>query len=179
MKKGFTLLEILISVGILAIVATLLAQVLFTTTHVNTKTEILTGIKEDGNFALGIMARMVRSATSIETTCAQGETTATSALIRNSDNNLTTLACRSDGNVARIASVSASGVVYLSQRDTTLSLSGGSDCTDSSLVFSCPPADGSVQNQLSIRFTLGRPGAAGSAYESGSASFQSIVGLRN
>lgn len=178
--EGFTLVEILLSVGILAIVATLLAQVLFTTTHVNTKTEILTGMKEDGNFALGIMERMVRMAVSVETTCAQGEVSANGARITNPDTYVTTLTCRSDGSAARIASVSGvpETIVYLSQANATLSVSGGADCTDSSLAFSCPPADGGVQSELVVTFILGKPGVAGSAYESGSAAFSGTIRTR-
>lgn len=181
MKKnsGFTLLEILISVGILAIVGTLIAQVVFTTAHVNKKTEILTDIKQDGNFALDVIARMVRSAKAIDVLpCALGELTGSSALITDSDNNVTTLECLSDGNAARIASESAAGTVYLSGGTVTLSASGGTNCIDSSLVFSCPPA-GSIQSQITVTFTLGQVGVPGSTYESGSASFQSTISMRN
>ena len=145
-KNGFTLMEILISVGILAIVTTLIAQVLFTTTHVNKKTEILTDIKQDGNFALDVMARMVRAAKAIETSC-----TTSTASITNNDNTVTTLRCLPDGNAARIASVSATtgAIVYLSGGNVTLSASGGTDCSDSSLVFSCPPAGGGIRTLIS------------------------------
>jgi len=170
----FTLIEILISVGILAIVATLIAQVLFTTTHVNKKIEVLTDIKQDGNFALDVIGRMVRSAKSIDTSCSPKE-----LHITNPDNNVTTIACVSDGNAGRIASESATQSVYLTGGNLTLSGSGASDCTDSSLAFSCPPADGSIQTQVSITFTLGQVGIAGSAYESGSAPFQSTFRMRN
>jgi prepilin-type N-terminal cleavage/methylation domain-containing protein len=179
-QKGFTLLEILISIGVLAIVAPLMAQVLFTTTHVNKKTELVADIKQNGNFALDVIGRMVRSAVSIETSCAMGETSAPSALIRNSDNNVTTLTCLSDGNAARIASVSGTGVAaYLSAGNVTLSVSGGATCSDSSLTFSCPPAGGGIQSELTVSFTLGSPGVTGSAFESGKSSFQSTMSVRN
>ncbi|MCX6792392.1 MAG: type II secretion system protein [Candidatus Gottesmanbacteria bacterium] len=164
--QGFTLMEILISVGILAIVATLLAQVLFTTAHVNKKTEILTDIKQDGNFALDIIGRMVRSAKSIDK-CLLGELD-----ITNPNNNVTIFTC----DAGRIASESASHPpVYLTSANVTLSSSGGNNCTDSSLAFSCPLAEG----QVTIKFTLGQLGVAGSAYESGSAAFESTVRMRN
>lgn len=164
-RQGFTLMEILISVGILAIVGTLIAQVVFTTTHVNKKTEILTDIKQDGNFALDVISRMVRSAKSIDV-CGGGE-----LQITNPDNNVTILKC----DAGRIASESSMPTVYLSGGNVTLSQSGESTCTDSSLAFSCTPA----KNQVTITFTLGQLGVAGSAYESGSASFQSTISMRN
>lgn len=170
--KGFTLMEILISVGILAIVATLLSQVLFTTAHVNKKTEILTNIKQDGNFALDVIGRMVRSARSIDT-CESNKLS-----ITNPDNNVTTIECFSDGNAARVASVSASHpTVYLTSSNLTLSDTGSPDCPGL-LTFSCLPAAGS-KNQVTVTFTLGRLGSAGSAYESGSSVFKSTVRMRN
>lgn len=178
-EKGFTLLEILISVGILVIVATLIVQVLFTTTHVNKKTELLVDIKQNGNFALDVIDRMVRSAQLIATSCGEGETSASSVQITNPDNYVTTLTCVSDGNVARIASESGTNRVYLSGGNVTLSTSGGSTCNDSSLAFSCPPAGGRVQSELTVTFTLGQSGVPGSAYESGRSSFQSTINVRN
>ena len=171
-------MEILISVGILAILATLLAQVLYTTTHVNKKTEIITTIKQEGNFALDVIARTLRTARVIDITCAVGQTTAAVARITGPDNTVTTFACFADGSTARIASESASQTVYLSSGNLTLSSSGGADCTDSSLTFSCPPADGSIQTQVTVSFTLGQIGVAGAAYESGSEPFEATVRMR-
>ena len=177
-KSGFTLLEILVSVGILATVAILITQVLFTTTHVNKKTVILADIKQNGNFTLDVVSRMVRSAARIETSC-DGTVTTPSAQIRNADDTVTVLTCVSDGTVARIASVSGTGTVsYLSGGTVTLSASGRSDCSDSSLQFSCPPTSG-IPRQMTITFTLGQAGFSGSAYENGSASFSGTIGLRN
>ena len=176
-KNGFTLIEILVSVGILAIVSTLMAQVLFTTTHVNTRTNSLEDIKQNGNFTLDVIGRMVRGAQTIETSCSSGPT-AISANITNPDNNVTTLLCVSDGKAARIASVSGTNVAYLSAGNVTLSASGGVSCADSTLTFSCPPATG-IQNQLTIGFTLGQLGVSGSAFNSGKSAFQSTVDMRN
>ena len=170
--QGFTLLEILISVGILAIVGTLIAQVVFTTAHVNKKTKILTDIKQDGNFALDVIGWMVRSAKSIDV-CEADE-----LQITHSDNTMTTFTCVSDGVAARIASQSAAGTAYLSGGNVTLSSSGDDNCALSSLAFSCLPAVG-IKNQVTVTFTLGQVGVPGSTYESGSASFQSTISMRN
>jgi len=45
-SKGFTLLEILISISIAASVSILIAQVFFTTSRTNTKTELLKDVKQ-------------------------------------------------------------------------------------------------------------------------------------
>jgi prepilin-type N-terminal cleavage/methylation domain-containing protein len=178
-RQGFTLLEILISVGILTIVSTLMSQVLFTTTQVNKKTELLGDIKQNGNFALDVIARMGRAAQDIETSCDGGLPSALSARIRHNDNTETVFTCLSDGSAARIASVSGTGAVaYLSSGNVTLSVSGGATCSDSSLTFSCPPASG-IQSEFTVSFTLGQLGVAGSAFESGKSSFQSTISVRN
>ncbi len=176
---GFTLMEILVSVGVLAIIATLLTQVLFTTVHVNKKAEILTTVKQDGNFALDVIGRMIRSSKVINVSCSLGDLTAVSAEITNPDNYVTTLEC----DEGRIASVSGTPEIpvktYLTGGNLTLSPSGSDDCDDSSLRFSCPPADGSIQKQVTVTFTLGQVGDSGSVYESGSAAFSSTVSMRN
>lgn len=168
LQKGFSLLEILIGVGILAIVSTLIVQVLFTTTHANKKTKLMSDIKQNGAFALDVMERMVRESSAMTVT-------ATSVEITNPDASVTTFTCRSDGKVARIASVSGTGVVeYLTGGNVTLSTSGGATCADSSLSFQSVD-----QSLLSITFSLGQSGVAGGAYESARSSFQGTVGVRN
>jgi prepilin-type N-terminal cleavage/methylation domain-containing protein len=169
-NKGFTLMEILVSVGILSIVATLLAQVLFTTVHVNKKTEILSNIKQDGNFALDVIGRMVRSAKSIDV-CANNDLE-----IRNPDNNVTTITCFSDGKAARVASVSGSGTVYLTGSTVTLDPGGTDVCANSYIQVSCPPG---ILKQVTISFTLGPVGSSGTVYESGSAAFSDTFRMRN
>lgn len=172
-QKGFTLMEILISVGVLAIVATLLAQVLFTTAHVNKKAEIVTNVKQDGNFALDVIGRMVRSAKSIDV-CS-----ATVLQITNPNNGVTTFQCESDGTAARIASVSASHpTVYLTGGNITLSPTGSADCPGNSPAFSCAPPVG-AKNQVTVSFTLGQLGVGGSVYERGGASFKNTIRMRN
>jgi prepilin-type N-terminal cleavage/methylation domain-containing protein len=178
LQKGFTLLEILISVGILVIVTTLIAQILFTTLHINTRTSALADVKQNGTFAVDVVNRMVRAANSIQTTCNMGVSSATSVQITTANNDVITILCTSDGSAARIASVSASGVQYLTSGNVTLSTSGGVTCNDSSLAFSCPPADG-VQSAVDMSFMLGKVGMGASTPESGTTSFQSTVSVRN
>lgn len=177
-KNGFTLLEILIAVGILSTVAILLTQVLVATTHANKKTELVQRVKESGSFSLDVIARIVRAGSSLATVCDAGETSTAAAVIRTIDNYEITLMCLSDGNAARIASVSGGTVSYLSSGDLTLSASGATDCADSSLAFSCPSVPG-VATPLTVTFTLRQPGVAGSAYEEARASFHGTVNVRN
>jgi len=173
--NGFTLLEILISVGVLAIVSTLIAQVLFTTTRVNKKAEILREVKGNGEFAIDVFSRLARNAVAVETVCDIGADSTPAAVFRNADNRRTTIRCWSDGTAARIASVSAD-TVYISGANLTLSASGGSSCADSSLSFSCPVESG-VVTPMVIQFSLGT--LAEAENEQVRSSFQTAVTVRN
>lgn len=176
-ETGFTLLEIIISVTILATVSILITQVLFTTTHVNTKSGLVQDIKQNGDFALDVMSRLVRSATAITTACPAGQTTPTLA-IQTADNNTTTFTCVSDGVSARIASVSASGTYYLTGTGITVSDLGAATCDRSTLTFSCPSGVG-VAGPVMIRFSLGQLGSDTNAYSTSRTSFETTVSLRN
>lgn len=173
--KGFTLLEILIAVGILATVSTLIAQVLFTTTHVNTKSVLVSEIKQNGNHAIESMDRVIRGAVSIDTACAPG---APSTVVTDVHGDTVTFDCVSDGTAARIASVSSSGTAYLTGSGVTLSLSGGASCADSSLVFTCP-AEGGLTRSVTIQFSLGQLGASANAFDTARSAFSDTVSLRN
>ncbi len=177
MKNGFTLLEILISVGILAVATTLIVQVLFTTTRVNTKTGLVSDVKQNGEFALDSMERAIRASTSIPGFCELGATSTTSALITDANNNSITYACVSDGTAARIASVSSTGIRYLTSANVTISDSGSPGCDDSTLIFSCPDSNG-IASPLTIRFTLVQLGATTSAFAAARSTFETTVSIR-
>lgn len=165
-QNGFSLIEMLIGIGILAIVSTLIVQVLFTTTHANKKTKLMSDIKQNGAFALDVMERMVRESSGMVVG-------ARSVRITNPDATTTTFKCLSYGGVARIASASSTGTTeYLTGANVTLSTSGGATCSDSSLAFQY------AQGLLTITFSLGQSGAAGGTYESARLSFQGTVGAR-
>ncbi len=177
--QGFTLVEILVSIGVLATVSTLIAQVLFTTTHANKKTEVLRDIKQNGEFTLDVIERLVRNANAMEAICDVDTISTPSAFIRGADDRPTVLTCVSDGNAARVASVSATGAVsYLSGENVTLSQSGSKTCEDSTLTFSCSATTG-IATPITVNFALTSLGASVSAFEKSTTSFQTIVSLRN
>ncbi len=178
LSGGFTLMEILISVGVLAVVSTLIAQVLFTTTRVNKKVTTLSDVKSSGEFALGVVERLIRSAIAMETVCDTGAETTPSARLLGAGATTTTITCMSDGTAARIASVSATGAIsYLTDNSVTLNVTGTADCADSSLLFSCPASSG--PSAVTINFSLGQIGEGGGKFETARSSFQSSVSLRN
>ena len=146
-------MELLVSVSAIAIIGTLIAQVFLTTTKVNRNSVTTQEIKQNGAFAIDTIERMVRNSRDWAYSCDIDASSTKSAAIVNPDLTVTTITCMSDGTAARIATVSASGsVFYITGNTMTLSNSGGTSCTDSSLTFSCAPLTGT--GPLSIDFVL-------------------------
>ncbi|KKU96317.1 MAG: hypothetical protein UY27_C0001G0010 [Candidatus Gottesmanbacteria bacterium GW2011_GWA1_48_13] len=174
-QKGFTLLEILVAIGILAIVGTLIVQVFFTTTRANSKTEVQKNVKQNGDFAIEAMSRLIRSARSVSSSCTAGGATTESLTLINEHGRTTTFGCLLDGEVTRVASTSGARTDYLTDQNLTL---GGASCTQDSLQFVCTaPADQPAM--VSITFGLSQKGTPPDQFEKASASFQTTVAIRN
>jgi prepilin-type N-terminal cleavage/methylation domain-containing protein len=176
---GFTLIEILITISIVGIIGILLAQVFFTTTKVNTKTELQKDIRQNGQFALDVMSRMIRSAIEVTSTCDTTGTQSTSIQITNPDGDMTTFECLYADSVSRIASTSASTgqSSYLTSKNVTL---GGTSCNDAdmTLLFTCQ--SGSSQTPfVTLQFDLMQKGAGTNQTEQANQSFQLGVNVRN
>ncbi len=178
-KNGFTLLETLISAIIAATVGILIAQVFFTTTRANTKTELLKDLRQNGQYAMDVLERMMRNAQSVDSTCSDEGATLTSVQFTNPDGNATTIECKTDAQgITRIASTSATGVTdYLTNGNVTI---GGTTCGDeaNSLRFYCTSfAD--QPSKVTIEFSLAQAGSPTEEFEQGSVSFQTTVTARN
>lgn len=167
---GFTLLEILIATSIVAVLGVVISQVLSTTTRTNTKVGIISDVKQNGDYALLTMDRLIRSAR--RSTCS-GAADAFVTL-ENLDGGITTLGCAWNSSVGRIASVSANGTSYLTGTNVTL---GGTDCASDSLTFTC--ASAGVTSAVSIGFRLSQKSTSPLLFEQSTVSFQSTVTVRN
>ena len=177
--SGLSLLELLVSVSAIAVVSTLMAQVFFTTTKVNRTTIRTQDIKQNGDYALEVITRMVRNSHEFTYTCDPSQTKSETVSFVNPDLNSTTITCESNGGTARIASVSADGTTkaYLTGTTVTLSASGGSTCTDSTLAFSCDPVTSS--GALTVSYTLTAIGAGVNPEAPEKLSFTTSVNSRN
>lgn len=171
-KNGFTLIELIIAVAIIAGLGTVLVQVLFTTTRSSTKVERLTDVKQGGDYALNVIERMVRNARELTATCTSAGSTQSSVTITNPNNYQTTFTCQMDGTVARIASVSSTPTQFLTSSSVTL----GASC-DNALVFLCTSID--TSKSLKITFRLSQKGTPVDQFEKASTAFQTSIGLRN
>lgn len=173
--SGFTLIELLVSITILSLVGIVVTQVFFTAVRTNTKTEIAKDVKQNGDLALEIMARMIRGAESITSTCSGGGSTTTALTLINPDENTTTFGCYNDGSVLRIASTSGSKRDYLT--NTNVSLFPVASCP-SSLSFVCTTVSG-VYTAVEIEFDVSQKGSPPAQSEKARASFRTSVMMRN
>lgn len=177
-STGFTLLEILISISIAGVVGILIAQVFFTTVRTNAKTELLKDVKQNGEYAMGIMERMLHSALQVASTCTELGTESLSLDVLNPNGDTTTFGCLLDGSVTRIASTSSTGnTEYLTSSNVTI---GGSECSDiaNSLSFVCTkPSD--QPTRVTIRFSLSQLGTPPDQFEKASVLFQTTATSRN
>lgn len=173
-NKGFTLIEILVSVGILATISIVVAQSFFTVMRSNSKTSLLADVKQSGEQAMQTMTRMIQNAKEITSACSTEGQQSTSVVIVNPDGGTTTFGCVLDATVTRIASTSATSEFLT---DTTVTL-GGDVCAASSLSFSCTTAAGQP-SRVAITFSLAQVGADAQQFEQASESFQSSAVVRN
>jgi prepilin-type N-terminal cleavage/methylation domain-containing protein len=172
-EGGFTLLELLVSVSILGIIATLVAQAFFTVFRSNSKTEILKDVKQSGERTLQTMTRMIQSAQEVYT--CEGVGVPMDALeIVNSDGGETIFGCVLDGTVTRIASISATNE-FLTDSHVTI---GGDLCASSSLAFECTTQSG-APSKITITFSLAQIGTPVDQFETASENFQGSVIVRN
>ena len=128
---GFTLIETLVSIGILAIIATIVLAILFVVLRSSAKTQIQQELKQNGEEAVSIMTDFIRRGSAVSCT--------PSTIIVSSPNGGTTiLSCDEDEN--RIASASAT-TVYLTSASVT--------CSE--MTVSC---SGSGDSYVQFSFTL-------------------------
>lgn len=189
MKKGFTLLELLVSAGVLSLVSVIIAQVLFTTVRLNTKTEQVKEMKQTGTASMETIRRMIQNARSISSVCTglvQSEMSIVSM-----DGLETTFRCAKDDsyttrNVYRIASDSATQETssYLTSGNVTLVSGNGeagcgiADGGDSALQFVCSSSGGKATS-VSILFILRQQNVTTGLFEGDVQTFTSTGTMRN
>lgn len=186
--KGFTLLELLVSIGVLGLISAVIAQIIFTTVKMNQKTENIKEMKQTAAGAMETMVRMVQSSQDILTTC---DGSASESLdIINPGGGQTTFTCQKDtaygtANIYRIASVGADlSLTYLTSGNVGLvKTTGYAGChvspgVDPSLWFTCTPVSGKTKS-VNIYFRIRPKNISTSAWEETENLFQSTVVTRN
>ncbi|KKU80694.1 MAG: hypothetical protein UY08_C0012G0013 [Candidatus Gottesmanbacteria bacterium GW2011_GWA1_47_8] len=169
---GFTFVEILVTAGIIALMSGIAAQIFISSSRNGAKSDLIRNIKQNGEFSLEVITRMIQSAKRI-TACSG--VSAPTLTIENRDGGSTTFECSFDGTVTRIASRSGSLTEYLTTGGLSL---GGSACDASTLAFVCTARSG-LPSSVQINFTLSQIGESTKAYEEANIPFQTTVTTRS
>ncbi len=162
-NSGFTLIEVLMVVLILGVVVVAGGSLFFAIMKGASKSEVIKEVKQNGDYALSVIERMVRNAQELDCTTVTNQIT-----IINPDKGTTTFSCAAEDQVFKIASNSG----RLTGKNVTL----GEGVCPASLLFTCdqtksPPT-------VTIGFTLSQAGTGGRQEEKAQVPFQTTVSLR-
>ncbi|MFH2019731.1 MAG: hypothetical protein ABII80_03910 [bacterium] len=163
MKKGYSLVELTISVGLISLLTISISAIVLSSIISSHRLRALVRIRQVGDYTIGQLERLVRNARSIES-CSS---TAHTLSLTNQDGNLTNILF--DGGTSRIASSSASQSFYLTPTDLSVS----------AFSLTCQPSD-LFPELVNVSFTLENALNANTrTIENPSIDFSTSIELRN
>jgi len=163
-KNGFTLIEVMIVVGILGIIAVVGSGAFFSILRSSTKTKTLQIVKQNGDYAISVMERMIRNARVV--TDPPISSTVSSITIKNPDGGETTFSCEGDP-----PTIASNGASLLSNEVKV------SDCDN---IFEVTVGQAGVKPAVvKINFNLTQAKATNRPEEQAEVNFQTTVTLRN
>lgn len=166
-KKGFTLIEMLVVISMVAIIGSLVVTILVMTLRGSNKAELISTLKQNGNAAMAQMVRQIRYAKSLDTpsSCITPVTTQSLTTTSLTDDQQTTFTCVTGAN----STIASNGASLL---DTT----SGSVSTCS---FVCSQQNIFDPPSITIQFTLTAKNANQLEETQATVPFQTTVKLRN
>lgn len=169
-KNGFTLIEIIVVIGILGIILLMGSNLFFSILRSSTKTRILQLVKQNGDYAISVMGRMIRNARSVSGN-------GSSITILNPDGKTTTFNCC--GASPNFLIASESGGLSCENARLTSSEVKVNNCS----IFTVTSGEPGVRPAVvKINFNLSQVSQAEVTprpEEQASVSFQTTVSLRN
>jgi prepilin-type N-terminal cleavage/methylation domain-containing protein len=174
-RSGFTLMETLVSLGVLAIIVLVTISTFLTVMVKQSKVEVVKAVESDGKYAMRLMLFMIRNCRDIlentaGQTCPGGATSMSSIKIQNPDDGETEFFCAS-GHIASASAFPDGATEYYELTSSEVSLV---DCN-----FSCTPGEFNKPDKVEIGFTLSQAGSSGRVEEEASLDFHSAVTTRN
>ncbi len=164
--QGLTLIELLVAIGILGVVGGITTIILFTTLQGASKSDVMRDVKQNGDYAISVMERMIRNSSTV-TPCLGA--TATTLTITNPDGQKTTFTKQAVAvgplTVNKIASNSG---FFLTNNNVTLVGDLNFKCTK-------PAASPSF---VTIDFSLSQARTTTRAEEKAAINFHTSVSLR-
>jgi prepilin-type N-terminal cleavage/methylation domain-containing protein len=140
MKKGYTLIEMLVVVVIFAIVGLISSETIILTLRGTKKADAISKVRQNLDYAMESMQRQIRGAKSITSPC--DGTTSSQISILDQKSNLTTYACINVNN-QNLPSYIASSSASLTSNEVTISA-----CS-----FICTPAGTNTTPEVTISIT--------------------------
>jgi len=169
MKKGFTLVEIMVMMGIMSIIGVVATNIFLTTSRSSMKTKVINDLKQQGDSAMSVMEKIIRGAGSIENMAVVCNGSGREDLtIYDLNNNVATFSC----NPAQIASASA----LADGSPVSVNLIAGVDEINCSSFITCNLTGGNPE--VTIQFSLIK-GASSSPDNRATIEFRSTVVPRN
>ncbi len=175
-NKGFTLIEILIALLLVSALAVLASTSFFTLLKGAVKSETLKEVKQNGEYAIGVLELKIRNARSIGSTC--DGSIQSSIQIQNPDQTTTTFSCVTDAQagVRRLRQSTGGVNTYLTNTQVTIS----QNCNTPNVSFTCTTdaIDGKSKT-VAVSFILSQANAAAPVPEQATETFRTEVALRN
>lgn len=170
--RGFTLIEIIVAVAIIALAGAVLSRGLLSIVQSNKRLSTTNEIKQNGGYAQRLLEGAVRSAYDVDSVC-DGSVQPFLA-IKREDGGSTLFECASDDAGTFIAS-SSGGIV---SRITSTTVSLGIDCDLRPIRFACSTSS-SGKRAVSLTFTLYQPDNLVDNPDVLSQNFSMFVTMRN
>ena len=172
-KFGFTLVEMLVSIGLFTAVTTIIISVLFTSFRASKKSEVVVSIKQSGSAVLTRMVNGIRYARSLDdpTSCIP-EITVSSITVTAFDDGQTTYSCPdlyADVVDITTTTISSNSAALIDTNSVEVE-----DCS-----FTCSQATPSHPPTITIKFRLKAARTTDFVETTGSIPFQTSVIMRN
>jgi len=167
-KSGFTLIEILVVVGLLGIIAGIGSNMFFTTLRSSTKSKSLTMVKQNGDYALVVIERLIRDSEKVITNSDGSLCTTGMNKIKTKrlDGSEVEFACKGEGTANGLI---ASNSARLTSNEVKLD----------SCSFDCSSRGGFYPQVVTINFTLSQAAVTTRPEEQASVNFKTTVTTRN
>lgn len=175
-QKGYTLLELLAVMIVMAAIGLLVATILVSSLRGTNKTNVINTVRENGNYTIQQMSKMIEFAqtfqgvslngVSYSSACSVPSTQYSYIKITSFDNGQTIFSCNMGSNPKTIASNSAS---FINTSDVTLT----------SCYFTCTRNNLSQSPTIGINFNLSQNSTSSFFEKKASISFDTSVVIRN
>ena len=165
-QHGFTLVELLVSITLMAVIGVAINTIFITTLKSANKADIMKEIKQNGEYASTVMEQMIRNAQTIQDVgglgvCTSAGLSGSSIRILNSDDHTSTFQLSA-------GQISSTGGMLTNNLKTSAT----------NLIFTCSKI-GNAPPTVTFSFTISQLGTPAKAEEKATMNFRTTVSLRS